>query len=108
MAASCHLRLQRIEALAPLPVQVAQPALYAVKRCAIKGVEPAGAFRANVGEAALAQHTQLARDSRLRKPELRLHDIDDVAGAALAGRQQLENAPPHRIAQDVEGLHIVT
>jgi hypothetical protein len=45
------------------------------------------------------------RDRRLRDAELPLHDRGHVAGRPLALGQQLQQAPPHRVAQDVEGVH---
>ena len=105
IGASCQLGLQRVQTLAPLPAQVREPALDPVESFAIEGVEPAGAFGAHVGEAALPEHAQLTRDGGLREPELRPDDVYDVAGAALAGGQQLKDSPPDGIAEDVEGLH---
>jgi hypothetical protein len=104
-AAPCQLCFERVEALAPLPAQFGEPALDALERLAVQRVEPTGAFGAHVGKAAFPEHAQLPRDSRLRKSELRPHDRDYVTGAALAGGQQLEDAPPDGVAEDVEGLH---
>ena len=105
VAASCQLGLQRVEALAPLPAQVGEPAFDADKRGAVEGVEAAGAFGADVGESALPQDTQLTRDSGLGESELRPHDIDHLASGALARGQQLEDAPPDGITENVECLH---
>ena len=105
MAAPCQLGLQRVEAPAPLPAQVGEPAFNTREGCIVEGVQPASALGADVGEAALPQHPQLARDGGLSEPELRLNNVDDLAGAALTRGEQLQDAPPDRIAQDVEGLH---
>ena len=100
IGASCQFGLQRIQALAPLSAQVSKPALDPVEGFAIEGLEPASAFGAHVGEAALPEHAKLPRDGGLREPEFRPDDLDDVAGAVLAGRQQLEDAPTDRITED--------
>ncbi|AKF03537.1 hypothetical protein DB32_000686 [Sandaracinus amylolyticus] len=45
-------------------------------------------------------------DRGLRDPELAPDDRDDLTRGVLAvGRQELEDAPPHRVSQDVEGVH---
>ncbi len=53
----------------------------------------------------LAQHPQMLRDGRLRDPELGADRGDQLAGRPLAVGQQLEDPPPHRVAEDVEGVH---
>ena len=88
-----------------MPAQFGEPALDALERLGVQHVEPARAFGAYAGKAALPEHAQLPRDSRLREPELRPYDVGYVTGAALAGGQQLEDAPSNGVAEDVEGFH---
>lgn len=103
--ASGQFGLERVQTPAPLPAQVGEPALDAVERSAVEGIEPAGACGAHVGEPALPEQAQLTRDRGLSQPKLGLDDVYNVAGAALAGSEQLEDPPPDGIAEDVEGLH---
>jgi hypothetical protein len=84
VAASGQLGLQGVEALVPFPAQFGEPALDALERLTVEGIESAGAFGAHASEAALPEHAQLARDSGLCRPELRLKGLNDVAGAELA------------------------
>ena len=105
MRAACEFRFQRVEALAPLPSQVSDPALDSVESVGPERVQPARALGAHVGEAALSEHAQLPRDGGLREPELCLDDVDDLAGTAFTGREQLEDSPSDGVAEDVEGLH---
>ena len=47
----------------------------------------------------------MLRHRGLGDAELGLDDFDDLAGAPLALGKQFEDAPPHRVAEDVEGVH---
>jgi hypothetical protein len=60
---------------------------------------------AHVDELRLAQDAQVARHGRLGQAELGLDHAADVAGGPLAGGEQLEYPPPHRVSEDVERLH---
>jgi hypothetical protein len=44
-------------------------------------------------------------DGRLGDPELLLDDSPDFAGGLLTLGQQLEDAAPDRITENVEGVH---
>jgi hypothetical protein len=48
----------------------------------------------------------MLRDTRLGDPELLLDDGADRAGRHLAVGEQLEDAPPDRITEDVERVHL--
>ena len=47
----------------------------------------------------------MLRHGGLRDPELALGDLGDRPGGQLAVREQLEDPPPDRVAQDVERVH---
>ena len=85
VAASCQLGLQRVEALAPLPAQVGEPAFDADKRGAVEGVEAAGAFGADVGESALPQNAQLTRESHRPIPSRASAGRRRAADRSMAG-----------------------
>ena len=68
-------------------------------------VEPADALGAHRREARLPQHAEVLRDGGLGDAELALHVLADLAGAALALREEFEDAPANRIAENVECVH---
>ncbi len=67
--------------------------------------QPTGAVGADRREAGLAEHAEVLRHRRLRDAELVLDDLAQLAGTELAVGEQLEQASPHRVAQDVECVH---
>ena len=56
-------------------------------------------------EPGLAEHAQVLRDGRLRDPELVLDHGTELARGVLAVCEQLEDASPHGVAQDVQRVH---
>ena len=66
----------------------------------------AGAVDAHAGEAVIPQHLEMLGNRRLADRELVAHDLDDLAGGALATAEHLEGAPPHRVAEYLEGVHV--
>jgi hypothetical protein len=53
----------------------------------------------------LSRNTRSCCDTGLGDAEFAVHDGHDVARTVLAGGEQFENALPHRIAENVEGVH---
>ena len=47
----------------------------------------------------------MVRDRGLADAELVLHDAPDVAGGEFAVGEQFDDAPAHRVAEDVECVH---
>jgi hypothetical protein len=47
----------------------------------------------------------MLRDRRLSYAEFTLNDIDDLTRHMLPVCKQLDYAPAHRVAQDIEGMH---
>ena len=101
-----HLGGQRLESRHPHPPEPAEPCVELAQRLAFHGVEASGAVGAHRGEAAVAQHLQVLRHRRLGDAELALDHLDDAARRRFAVGEQLEDAPAHRVAQDVEGVHV--
>src|SRR4029453_7955099 len=59
-------------------------------------------------EPVLPEHAQLLGDRRLGDPELGADGRGDGAGGLLAVGQQLQDAAPDRVAQDIERVHATT
>src|SRR5690606_40710194 len=97
---------ERIEARPPEGAEAVEPLVHLAEGGGLHRVQPARTLRAHGGEAALSQHTQVLGDGRLRDAELALHHLDDLARRPLALRQQLEAAPSHGIAENVERMHL--
>src|SRR5215468_3689103 len=87
-----------------MPILI-EPGVDLAQRRSLDRVDAPRAVAAHAGEASLAQHLQVLRDRRLGNAELALDDRDDVARAVLAAGEQLQDAAPDRVAQDVEGVH---
>src|SRR4051794_23726606 len=103
--AAPQLGPERVEALRPERAEGAEPRVDLRQGSRVEGVEAAASVRAHGGEAALAQDLELHRHRRLADAERLRDDLDHVAGGPLALDQQLEDAPAHGVAEDVEGVH---
>jgi len=75
------------------------------QRRGVDRVEAAGAVGPHVHEPALPQHPEVLRHRRLRDPELGLDRLRDRPRGCLALEQEFEDAPAHRVAEDVERVH---
>ena len=89
----------------PVPAEVVQPAVDLLQRFGGHRLDEARAFGSRGGEAAVPEHLEMLGDAGLRDAELALNDSDDLARRLLARRQQLEDASPDWIAQNVECVH---
>ena len=94
-----------IEVRLPEPAERIEPRVGDLEGRRVDGVEAASAVGAHGGESRLAQHAQVLRDRGLRDAELARDDLAEVAGAALAVREQLDDAPADRVSEDVERVH---
>ncbi len=103
--AARHLGGQRLEPWFPHPAEAPQPRLELVQRRGLHRIEPPGTVGTHRREAAVAQHLQVLRHRRLGDAELALNHLDNAARRHFPRGQHLEDAPPHRIAQHVEGVH---
>ena len=90
----------------PKPTKCIQPLVDIAQRSTIHRVQPPLAIRPHRGEAVVPQHFQMLGYRRLGDRELRLDGGTDGPCRLLAVGEQFENAPPDRIAEDVECVHI--
>ena len=100
-----ELGAQRVEVRLPEAAERVEPRVGGRERIRVDRVEPTRAVGAHGGEARLAQHAEVLRDRGLRDAELALDDFADLARAALAVGEQLEDAPADRVSEDVERVH---
>ena len=63
------------------------------------------AVDAHEHEPGVTKHSQVLGHRGLRDPELALHDRGDRTGRHLVVDEELEDAPAHRVPEDVEGVH---
>lgn len=103
--AACYLGLQRIQPAFPEPAELLQPRVDFLQRGAVDGVEAALAVHAYGREAGFAQDLQVLRHRGLRDPELALNDLDHLACHLLAFGQQLQDAAPLGITENVQRMH---
>src|SRR5262245_22023220 len=96
---------KRFKAMGPEAPELVEPGVDLAQRARVYRVDAPRPVGAHGGEAALAQHLQVRRHRGLRDPELPLDDGDDITRAVLAAGEQLQDAAPDRIAQNVEGMH---
>src|SRR3954454_16540557 len=103
--AAGELGRERIQPLLPEPVERLEPGIDRLERLRGDGVEATRAVRTNDREAAVAEHAEVLRDGGLRDAELLLDDRADRTRRQLALREQLEDASPDGVAEDVERVH---
>jgi hypothetical protein len=65
----------------------------------------AGSFGAHGREPVVAQDLELVRDRGLGGAELAGDDVYDLTRGVLAIGEELEDATPHRIPEDIERVH---
>ena len=103
--AARHFCRQRVQLVVPETTERVEPLLDLRERLGVERIEPALSVGADVRETAVAQDPQMLRDRRLTDAELGSDDVHDLPGRLLAGGEQLEDAPPDRVAEDVERVH---
>src|SRR5690606_29131282 len=94
-----------LEGVLPERAVVGEPLVDRAERTGVERVDAPPALGAHAGEAGVPQHLELLRDGRLRDPELLPHGRDDLARRALALGEQLDDAPPDRVAEYRERVH---
>ena len=96
---------QGVESRRPEAAKAVEPLIDVAQRRAVDRIEPALAVRTNRGESVLPQHLEVLRHRRLAYRKLRLYLCTDGSGRELAPGEQFENAPTHRVAQNIERVH---
>src|SRR5579859_1349754 len=94
-----------VQVRGPEAPEAAEPRVDLLQRPGVHRVQPPGPAGPHGGQPAVPEHPEVLRDGRLGDPELLLDDRADRAGGQLALGQQLEDPPPHRIAEYVERVH---
>jgi hypothetical protein len=94
-----------MKALSPKTAKLVEPGVYHLKRPGIHGIDTARPVDANCSESILTQDAQVLRHTRLGDAELPFDLFGYSAGRLLTCRENLKNATPNGVAQDVEGVH---
>ena len=103
--AAGELGLQCVESLVPEPAELVQPRVNLTQRPGLHGVEPTSPLSPDRREPVLTQNAQMLGDGRRRQCELDPDHVRDHARGLLAVDEQLQNAPTHRVTEDVERVH---
>ncbi len=91
--------------LSPEAAKLVKPGVHRLKRFAVHGINTPRPVGANSGESILTQHAQVLRHTRLGDAELPFNLCGYGARRLLTCREDLKNAAPDGVAQDVEGVH---
>jgi hypothetical protein len=94
-----------MKALSPKNAKLVEPGVHHLKRPRIHGIDTARPVDANSRESILTQDTQVLRHTRLGDAELPFDFFGYIASRLLTCREDLKNAPPNGVAQDVEGVN---
>jgi hypothetical protein len=94
-----------MKALSPKTAKLVEPGVHRLERLCIQGIDTARPVDADSGESILAQDAQVLRHTRLGDAELPFNLFGYRAGRLLTCGEDLENAAPNGVAQDVEGVH---
>jgi hypothetical protein len=94
-----------MKALSPKTAKLVEPGVHHLKRLSIHGIDTARPVDANSSESIPTQNAQVLRHTRLGDAELTFNLFGYSAGRLLTCREDLKNAAPNGIAQDVEGVH---
>jgi uncharacterized protein len=89
----------------PEPPKDGQPLVGLPQGSRFDGVQPPGPLGADTCEPVVPQHLEVLRDGGLGNAELVLHHGGHLAGGPLTVGEQLEDPPPNRVAENVEGVH---
>ena len=96
---------ERVEVWCPESAERVEPLVDVAQRAAVHRVQPPLTVRPHRRETVVPQHLQVLGYRRLADRELALDGGADRARRHLAVGEQFQNAPPHRIAKDVERVH---
>src|SRR5690348_10780248 len=97
---------QRLQVRCPEAPEVIEPRVDLTQRLGVHRVQAPGPARPHGRQAAVPEHPQVLRDGRLGDAELPLDDRADRAGGQLPLGEQLQDPPPHRIAEHVKRMHL--
>src|SRR4051812_39219231 len=92
--------LDALQLSAPVPREQAAPFVDAAQRVGVGPVERVAAVATGVDETDLEQHLQVLRRRRL----VQLEGQRDLGDGSLLAREQLEDVPPARLGDGVEGI----
>lgn len=92
----------------PENAETLDPFIDLAERRRVDDVNTARTLSPRVRETALAQNTQMLRNSGLTDAKLGLNDVDNFTGGLFAIGEQLKDPPPHGIAKHIEGMHQVS
>lgn len=90
----------------PEPAEPIEPLIDVLQCRTVDCIQPPLAVGSYCGETVVPQDFQMLRNRRLADRELVLDGRGDGACRHLAVGEQLQNAAPHRLPQDVERVHI--
>src|SRR6185437_16078644 len=103
--AACDLGVEGAESLIPERPEPVQPRVHLTQRRRVDRVDAPGSLGPNGREPVLPQDAQVLRHRGLADVELLPDDGGQRPGGQLVVGQQLEDPPPDRVADDVEGVH---
>lgn len=103
--AARHFGGERIEPRLPEATELTEPGIDLRQGARVDGIQASRALGAHAREAVVAQHFELLRHRGLGDAELLRDHLHDLARGVLAEGQELQDATPNRITQDVEGVH---
>src|SRR5699024_975045 len=104
-ATSGELSAERVQVPLPAGAQLVEERVRLLQPGGIQGVQPARALGAHGGEPVLPEHPQVLTDCWLANAELGSDHLSHRAGWVLPAGEQHQDAPAHRVAEDVEGVH---
>lgn len=91
---------------APEVPETVEPQVHVTQRSGVHRVDAAGTFRADLDQAAFAEHPQVQRHRWLGDAELALDHGRHCPGGLLPARQELEQAPPDGVGQKIQRRHV--
>src|SRR5205085_2259980 len=96
---------ERVQRLRPQSAVSGEPGVHLGQRLRPEPVEAVLRLRLAGGETGVAKHPKVPGHGRLGDAGLGLYALGDLACGSLAVRKQLDDAPPDRVAEDVEPMH---
>ena len=91
---------------APVPAEPVKPLIHLAQCRAVHCVQASLAVGPHRGKAVVAQHLQMLRYRGLSDRELALNRRSDCSSRHLTVGKKFEDATAHRVAEDVERVHI--
>ncbi|HVV44090.1 MAG TPA: hypothetical protein VHC72_02765, partial [Bryobacteraceae bacterium] len=88
----------------PKAAELSDPGVGLLERARVDGVDAARSVDPDKNETALTKRTQMLRDGGLRDAEFVADHAGQAASVLLTGGQQLEDATPDGISENVESV----